>query len=256
MDKKLKMNLIKYALVAAPFLFASNSAKATNNRTLIRSAAAYDNGGYNLSLHAGFIYVLPNAIDDKTYDRKTMSGFNGGGFIELGGAKWYKLGNSNVEFHFEPFARFETVSLNTYVYSMNNDYNIVNAKGGTTLPHYIKDYPYERVQNFTTTGNVNIGLGYNGFTVEVQGGLGFHADTKKQHGIVMALGAGLGARINDHIKIRAGYRANANIFNNFGSPSTVPLFRHDVEIGIKYLFGAKNNAYRSYTYNHYRGRRR
>ena len=250
MNKKIKFETAKYLLAVASLFPAANAAKAESNYVLHRNAAAPTCEPLDLSLRAGFVYSVPTPRATSPYGKDEMIGFNGGAYVEFGGAYWAKLGYSNVEFHVEPFGRIECLSYNTCAYGINADYAAANAVGKTCLPKRVEEYPYERVEDIISTANLNVGLGVKGFTFEVLGGLGFHVDTKYQTDAVMCLGAGIGGRINSHIKVRAGYRARVNFFGN-GTvrPSNAGAFHHNVEIGLAYLFFERNRGYKPYPYN-------
>ena len=258
MNTKIRLGTVKYLLAAATLLPVANAAKAETKYVLQRNTSAPTCDPLDLSLRAGFVYSVPTPRATSPYGKDEKIGFNGGAYVEFGGAYWGKLGYSQVEFHVEPVGRIECLSYNTCAYGINADYAAANAVGKTCLPKPVEYYPYERVEDIISTANLNIGLGINGFTFEVVGGMGFHVDTKHQTDAVMCLGAGVGGRINNHIKIRAGYRARVNFFGNGTlKTSNAGMFHHGVEVGFVYMFFKRNNfGYRSYAQNnhHYKHR--
>ena len=255
LNKKIRFSTAKYLLSAASLLPFTGLAKGRPGYSLPHSTTICSNQMFDLSLHAGMSYLLPSSINNNNLGKSEMIGFNGGAFIDVGSAFWARLNHSECELHMEPFGRLEVHSINTCVYSVGNN---IHASG-QTKQNLIETYPYERVQDVIATANLNIGIGYNGFTFETVAGLGLHVDTKQQCGFVFDVGAGLGARINDHIKLRAGYRMNTNVVLQNG-PVEGTIFRHSIEAGFIYVFNrgyynkVYNNRYYSHAYRQRRGR--
>ena len=230
MNKKIKNSIAK-GMLATMALLPVGNANGQNNYELPHSTSVCSNKMFNLSVHAGFVYVLPSATNDAVLGKNEMKGFNAGGYVDFGGAFWAKLNHSECEIQLEPFGRFEVLSLNTCAYSPNKE--------------------YKQVQDFTATANLNMGLGYKGFTVESLCGLGFHVDTECNHEFLFCVGGGLGARINDHIKLRAGYRINARFVSQEKSSAAI-VFRHGVEASLIYVFNNHRTKTMYYAHNNHR----
>lgn len=238
MNHKIRLGTFKYLFVLATLLPCANAAKGKNYSLPYRTIDC-KSSFCDLSLRGGFIYALPVAEHDKELGQSEMTGFNGGGFVEIGGAYWAKINSSNFELHFEPYARFDVLSMNTCAYSVREACPVETGDSNTTLAQSVELYPYENVQDFTASANLNLGVGYNGFTLESYWGLGARSDTKSHVRLILTVGGGMACRLNNHMKIRIGYRANSSVVSN---TKTTNKFDHCVEAGFVYLFNNQNRT--------------
>jgi opacity protein-like surface antigen len=231
MNRKIRLGTFKYLFALATLLPWTNTAKGKNNYSLPYRTIDCKPSFCDWSLRVGFIYALPVAEHNKELGKSEMTGFNGGGFVEFGGAYWARINTSNFELHFEPYARLDVLSTNTCAYSVRE------ANPAKTQP--VESYPYENVQDFTASANLNVGVGYNGFTLESYWGLGGRSDTKGHARLILSVGGGVACRLNNHMKIRLGYRANSSIVSN---TKTTNKFDHCVEAGFVYVFNNQNRT--------------
>ena len=134
MKHSTKVVASKYLLAATSLLPAVGVARAQSNSSPL-----------DFVLRAGFVYMLPNLSSDARIGKKEKIGFNGGAFVEFGGARWDRLPHSGVEFHMEPVGRIDFLMYNTCIYGINADYSIANAESKSYLPKPTDAYPYERV---------------------------------------------------------------------------------------------------------------
>ena len=232
MKHQLKTSLTKYLIAAATLLPVAKPVNAKMKRSL--PSNSFPECGINFmdwSLRAGPLFVLPMKSIDEKLGKPELSGFNGGAFVEIGGAYWRRIDLTDFELHLEPYARFDFVSLNTCAYGINAD------KDTGLKP--LESYPYERVCKFVTTANANVAMGYKGFCAESFWGFGVQTDTKKQTSPVIVLGGGISGRINDRLKIRLGYRSNICVVPTSSEKTTKKTsseFSHSLEVGVVYVF--------------------
>ena len=238
MNEKTRFIIAKYLLAIAALLPIKNKANAKPGYNLPSNIyATCGTQAFYLSVSGGFITALPIPKIDESMGQKQITGFNGGGFIEIGGAHWRKIDGTTMEYHLEPVARFEVLSLNTCAYTANNAQD--NKQQIAT------QYPYESIQNFLTSANINFGLGYNGICVEGVAGLGYRTDTKQKHSATISCGAGLTGRINNQVKIRIMYRTNVDINTNPNNPAIRPNdVYHTIEAGVVYMIKDKRQKNR------------
>lgn len=242
---KIKLGTIKYLIAAASLLPVAKSANAENNNS--GNYKLTDNDKYTLIIKAGPTFVLPSYIINSQINGKDMTGYNGGGFVELGVAKWLGeqgcSGKAEVLLDFS--GRIDIMHMNSRaaaVYDANNAFYLSNGHYSTM---YADGFGYRNRNDVIGTLNIGAGVGGHGVTVSANGGIGWHFDDGGNFGPVISGGLGLGVRLNDHMQIGANYRCMIFPYENLGGRSlpvtTVPL-RNLFELGFVYKLKAQENT--------------
>ena len=242
MNKKIKLGTIKYLLAAASLLPVAKPVNAENNKS--ENYKLSENGKYTLVVKAGPTFVLPSYIINSQINGKDMTGYNGGGFIEFGAAKWLgEQGHSGkAEFLLDFTGRMDIMHMNSRAaaaYDANNQHYAITGHY-TTM--YADEYRYVNRNDIIGTLNIGAGFGGHGVTVSANGGLGWHFDNGGNFGPVLSGGIGLGVRLNDHMQLGANYRCMIFPYENLGGRAlpvtTVPL-RNLFELGFVYKMQSK-----------------
>ena len=231
MKNNIKQNIktlpIKGLIAAMSLLPVAKSSAKTNYQLK-------PDNKYTLVVKGGPTFVLPSYIINSNIKGNDMSGFNGGGFIEVGAARW--LGEQGytgkAEFLMDFTGRIDIMHMNSKASAVYDKRNVHND------PNYFADDVNPRsINDLIASLNMSTGFGGHGVTVGANAGLGWHFDNGGNYGPVCIFGTGLGVRLNDHMQLNAKYRFYFFPFENLGSetfkPTTVRL-RNLVELGFVY----------------------
>jgi hypothetical protein len=212
------------------------------------------NGEWRPLVRAGISGQIPSESDSKVSGYTEQEGGvfkNPGLFVEYGKGAWGNL-SGFFEGFLEVTGRMEVQSLRTKAYKIENI--IANAGiGGDILYSDFLDWVKENidpskikaetVNDFQFTLNFQDGLGYRKFLSTVGLGVGYHVDTKKQHGFVGVYRFGLGYRLNDNLKLNIDYRGEMqNTFNRASPNKYAPFnseFQNQVELGFTYMLNKR-----------------
>ena len=235
MKYNLKHYVSKYVFLVASFLPVAKNVSAKGipgyNPLYI---PPYD-GEYTLTFGAGFEHLLPSNTINAQINANDLEGFNPGLFVEFGANKWTgQHGFSDYEYHLGFMGRFDYHNFHSRAYNMNNTNSIESDNSLQTNPQTPNSV---HVQDFIGTLNVISDIGWYGATIGANCGLGMHRDNHGNFGPVIALGAGLGYRLNQNFKVNAKWRLNIFPFENLNSktnPATNPGLRNSFEVGVVY----------------------
>ncbi len=212
-------------------------AKSASAKDINSYNPPYD-GEYTLTFGVGFEHLVPSKAVNSKIRANDLEGFNPGVFAEIGVCKWTgQHGRSGYEYHIGFMGRFDYHNFHSRAYNMNAAINAKNLAGDNTLYVDPTEHGCANVNGFMGTFNINSGIGWYGCIVDANCGFGMHADDHGNFGPVIALGAGIGYRFNERVKLNAKWRLNIFPFENLDSktnPGTNPGLRHNVEIGVVY----------------------
>ena len=229
--KNIKQNIktlpIKCLIAAMSLLPIAKSSAKTNYQLK-------PDNKYTLVVKGGPTFVLPSYIINSNIKGNDMSGYNGGGFIEIGAARW--LGeqgyNGKAEFLMDFTGRIDVMHMNSKASAVYDKRNVHNDPN-----YFADDVNPKSVNDLIASLNMSTGFGGHGVTVGANAGLGWHFDNCGNYGPVCILGTGLGVRLNDRMQLNANYRFYFFPFENLESntfkPTTVRL-RNLVELGFVY----------------------
>lgn len=225
--QKIKTLPVKGLIAAMSLLPIAKSSAKTNYQLK-------PDNKYSLVIKGGPTFVLPSYIIDNNIKGSDMSGYNGGGFVEIGAARW--LGGQGytgkADFLIDFTGRIDVMHMNSRAAAVYEQRNVYNDPY-----HFASDVNPKNRNDLIATLNVSTGFGGHGVTVGANGGFGWHFDNGGNFGPVCVFGTGLGVRLNDHIQLNANYRFLFFPYENLGSetfkPTTVRL-RNLVELGFVY----------------------
>ena len=241
MSKNIKHYATKYLFVMASLLPVSKGFAAGNKNDKNQLESFGEN---TLFVGAGVEHLLPSRIIDSQIHAKDLEGFNPGFFIEVGSMNWSgRHGLSNYEHHIGFSGRFDYHNFNSRAFNVRahqNSHILAGETGAIVAPN---EHGCANVYDLIWTFNVNSGIGWYGATVDANCGLGWHFDNHGNFGPVIALGTGVGYRINKNFKVNAKWRLNIFPCENLNSRTLLPtssVLRNTLEIGVIY----KLNEYR------------
>lgn len=241
MSKNIKHYATKYLFVMVSLLPVSKgfSAGNKNNTNQLESF-----GEYTFYVGTGFEHLLPSKIINSQIRGTDLEGFNPGFFVEVGAMNWSgQHGRSNYEHHIGFSGRFDYHNFNSRAFNVRDYQNAHTLAGEPNVVVDPTEHGCANVNDLIWTFNVNSGIGWYGATVDANCGLGWHFDNHGNFGPVIALGTGLGYRINKNFKLNAKWRLNIFPCENLNSKTFLPTssaLRNTIEIGAIY----KLNEYR------------
>lgn len=241
MHHNLKTDLTKYLFAVASLLPVAKSASGNDNGTCFLPL----DGEYTLAFSAGFEHLLPSSVINSQIHGKDLEGFNPGVFAEIGAFKWSgQHGSTNYEHHIGFSGRFDYHNFHSRAYNVNNAVNANVLHGEPLLYVDPAQHGCAHVQDFIGTFNINSNIGWYGCVFGANCGLGLHFDNHGNFGPVIALGAGIGYRFNESVRLDARWRLNMFPCENLNSktrPATTPGLRNNAEMCVIY----KLRSYRS-----------